>query len=106
MSASGGEQLDIEMSYRTGRTNSNVIVPDEVIVYDFNNKPGDNFRVYYKEQAPTFQIPASGPDFVGAPVPGLTNLDAWSRYKLAIAGAVAPCQTARAGFDGFTCAIK
>jgi hypothetical protein len=66
----------------------------------------DNFRVYYKEQAPTFTIPQSGPDLVGAPAPGLTNFDAWSRYKVAIAGSVAPCQTSRPGFDGFTCGIK
>jgi hypothetical protein len=62
--------------------------------------------VYYKEQAPTFKIPASGPDLVGAPASGLTNSDAWSRYKVAVAGSVAPCQTSRPGFDGFTCAIK
>jgi len=106
VSGAGGDQMDVEMAYRTERSNANLIVRDELIVYDYNNKPGDSFRVYYKEQAPTFKIPASGPDLVGAPASGLTNSDAWSRYKVAVAGSVAPCQTSRPGFDGFTCAIK
>ena len=101
-----GEQMDVEMAYRPSGANTNVVVPDEVIIYDFNNKPGDNFRVYYKEQAPTFTIPESNPELVGAPAPGLTNLEAWARYRLAIAGSVAPCDTSRSGFDGFTCRIK
>ena len=102
----GVDQFDIEMNFRPNGANPNLIVQDEVWVYDYNNKPGDNFRVFYKEQAPTFKVPASGPDLVGAPAPGLTNLDAWSRYKIAIAGSIAPCETERAGFLGWTCAVK
>ena len=102
----GKPQYDVQMGFWIDRANVNLVVRDEVLVYDFNGTPGDSFRVYYKEQAPTFTLPASGPNLLGAPAPGLTNLDAWARYKIAVAGAVAPCQTARPGFDGFTCAIK
>jgi hypothetical protein len=86
--------------------NTNVVVADEIWVYDYNNTPGDNFRVYYKEQAPSFRVPATGPQIFGAPAPGLTNAETWSRYKVAIAGSVAPCTTERPGFGGFTCPIK
>ena len=72
----------------------------------YNNTPGDSCRVYYKEQAPSFRLPPSGPQLVGAPIPGLTNAESWSQYKLAIAGSVAPCATERPGFGGFTCPIK
>jgi hypothetical protein len=41
----------------------------------------------------------------GAPVPGLTNQQAWSQYGLAIGGSIAPCATTRATTDGFACAI-
>ena len=86
--------------------NSNVVVADEVWIYDYNGTTGDSFRVYYKEQAPSFQIPRTGSGVGDAPVAGLTNAESWSRYKIAIAGSVAPCTTQRPGFGGFTCSIK
>jgi len=100
-------QFDVLMVFNPDEgPNANVFVSDEVLVYDYNNRPGDSFRVYYKEQSPTFRLPASSPDIVRAPVTGLTNEASWSQYKVAIAGAVAPCATERPGFGGFVCAIK
>jgi hypothetical protein len=103
----GATQYDVLMTFNPQHgPNTNVVVADEVWIYDYNGNPGDNFRVYYKEQAPTFQVPASGPEVFGAPVAGMTNAESWSRYKIAVAGSVAPCTTERPGFGGFTCAIK
>ena len=103
----GATHYDVLMRFNPENgPNSNVVVADEVWIYDYNNTPGDNFRVYYKEQAPTYRVPETRPQIVGAPAPGLTNADSWSRYKVAIAGSVAPCTTERPGFGGFTCPIK
>ncbi len=84
---------------------SNVIQQDWVFVYDYNQQPGVNFRVFYLEQDPNFVVPQSDPSqrLVGAPEPGLTNAQTWARYGLAIAGAVAPCATTRPEIHGFVC---
>ncbi|HYN08801.1 MAG TPA: G8 domain-containing protein [Vicinamibacterales bacterium] len=103
----GTPQFDVLMSFNPEHgPNANVVVGDEVWIYDYNNTPGDSFRVYYTQQAPSFRVPPTGPQFVGAPVPGLTNAESWERYKVAIAGSVAPCVTERPGFGGFTCTVK
>jgi hypothetical protein len=103
----GTTQYDVLMSFNPDHgPNANVVIPDEVWVYDYNDTPGDSFRVYYREQSPGFRVPATGPQLVGAPAPGLTNEQAWTRFKVAIAGSVAPCATERPGFGGFACPIK
>jgi hypothetical protein len=84
----------------------NLVQKDEVYVYNYNQVPGDNFRVYYLEQAADYVLPQSRywPDgskrVSGSPVAGLTNQEAWAAYGIALAGAVAP-STARTR-DGIT----
>jgi hypothetical protein len=62
---------------------------------------GDNFQVFYTQQAPTFVVPVSifNPDgsrnLIGAPVAGLTNAQSWAQYHVAVAGSVATCSTTR-----------
>ncbi len=91
--------LDIDMDYHPDHMSANVIQSDEVFVYNYNRVPGDNFRVYYEEQAAGFILPAteynsSGHmNLRGAPVPGLTNQQTWDQYGIALAGAVAPSDT-------------
>ena len=71
------------------------------MVQDHNGVVGDNFLVYYTQQAPNFVVPVSifnsdgSRKVIGAPVAGLTNAQAWSQYQVAVAGAVAPCTTTR-----------
>ena len=48
-------------------------------------------------------VPQTGVGLAGAPVAGLTNSQLWSQYGMAIAGAIAPCQTTMAGIQGFAC---
>ena len=76
---------------------------DTFTVYDFNGVAGDNFQVFWRQQAADAIMPASDPaqNKVGAPVAGLTNQQAWDRYGIAFAGAIAPADaTTRDGIDG------
>jgi hypothetical protein len=83
---------------------ANLVVADEIHVEAYNGAAGDNFRIYYKEQAPGFLVPQTQGQMIGAPVGGLTNAQTWAVYNIAIAGSVAPCSTTRAEIGGFVCA--
>ena len=81
---------------------------DEVFVESFNGVMGDNFQVYYLEQAPSYIMPqtrqtaaADGVVIQGSPEAGLTNQENWTKHGVAIAGGVAPTNTTRAGIQGF-----
>ena len=51
-------------------------------------------------------MPQSSNNFIGAPVPGLTNQQAWSQSGLAVAGSVAPCVTTTATMvSAFICPV-
>jgi hypothetical protein len=71
--------------------------------------PGDVYDVYFTQQAPDFIVPQTTYNsdgtihLWGAPAPGLTNMQAWALYSVAVAGAIAPCQTTRQGVIGFVC---
>jgi hypothetical protein len=71
-------------------------------VYNYNQIAGDNFQVYYTEQAASYIVPATDNlGDIGAPVAGLTNQQCWGLYAIAIAGAVAPSNAqTMAGIDG------
>lgn len=78
----------------------NTFSPEVNLFYDFNGVSGDNFQVFYKEQAADFVIPRPGPTvnttipagpqmFVYPEALGFTNLTAWTRYGAAIGGQIA-----------------
>ena len=83
-----------DLSFET----TNLIQKDQVLVYNYNGVAGDNFQVFYPEQAANYVVPVSVVSqfdptvhrIVGAPVAGLTNQQCWNLYGIAIAGAVAP----------------
>jgi PKD repeat protein len=108
----GVTSVDIAMWY-SATAGRNMIQLDQVFVYDYNGTPGDDFQVYYTQQAASFVVPVSGTDpnnpsgrpIVGAPVAGLTNAQAWSQYHLAIAGEVAPTTQTRARISGLVRAM-
>lgn len=90
----------IQMLYGAGGS-ENLVQLDQLFVTDYNGVVGDNFEVFYNEQAADFIVPqtiyAGNPPYVeqnGSPVAGLTNAQNWAQYGIAIAGAVAP-STAR-----------
>jgi hypothetical protein len=73
------------------------------LVYGYGGVAGDDFQVYYWQQAPEYVVPQTddGARFAGAPEAGLTNAQAWAEYGIAIAGAVAPATAQpRDGIDG------
>lgn len=98
-------QRALTMGYRLWGSNTNVILTDELFVYDFQGVVGDNFQVFYTAQAPSAIVPQTGQmdGLTGAPVAGLTNAQTWQQYGLAIAGAVAPCAMSLPDIDGFVC---
>jgi PKD domain/G8 domain len=85
----------IDMEYSPG-SGVNLIQQDQVFVVNYNDVSGDDFQVYYMQQAADFVVPQTvlnsdgTPNEDGAPVAGLTNSQAWQEYGIAIAGAVAP----------------
>jgi hypothetical protein len=102
-----GNQATIVANYKIG--NYNLVQRDEILVYNYNRVPGDNFRLYYMQQAPGFVVPQSGSggfvNLIGSPEAGLTNTQNWTKYGVAIAGAIAPCISGRAGIGGYTCPV-
>jgi hypothetical protein len=97
----GGErQCAIAMSFTTHNGTANLVRPDRVVVRAFNGRSGDDFRVFYMQQAPGFVIPASAGNLAGAPQAGMTNAQAWARHRIAIAGEVADSADTRAGVCG------
>lgn len=92
---------------------------DQVFVTNLNGVSGDNFQVYYLQQAPDYIMPQTiyyGPDDnndgvpdwymdKGCPEVGLTNAQAWQQYGIAIAGAVSPTNVTRPEIMGFVRAM-
>lgn len=79
----------------------NLIVADQVFVFDFNQVAGDNFQVFYNEQSASRIMPqTNGTILIGSPVAGLTNQQNWEMYGVATGGSIAPMDTGRAGVFG------
>jgi hypothetical protein len=74
-----------------------------VFVTNYNGVAGANYQIFYEAQAPSFVVPVSSSQLVGSPIAGLTNLQTWAQYGIAIGGAVAPCPTQVVGIAGFAC---
>jgi hypothetical protein len=75
---------------------ANLIASTPVMVYNFNGVQGDNFQVFFTQQAANFVLPQTIYDsngtitLLGAPVAGLTNAEAWAQYGIAFGGEIAP----------------
>ena len=102
----GNPFYNIRMFYAS-TSSRNLIQLDETFVTDYDGTPGDDFQVYYTEQAPTYVVPqrdpVSGPPFTltASPDSGKTNSQNWSDYGIAIAGAVSPTSSTRSLIAGF-----
>ncbi|MBT5470430.1 MAG: PKD domain-containing protein, partial [Nitrospina sp.] len=84
----------IRMRYSLSRFTNLVNRSSRTYLYDFNAIPGNNFEVFFEEQAPDFLIPPE-PSFngrlKGCPESGLTNQQCFAKYSVAVASAIAPC---------------
>ena len=73
---------------------SDLTQPSVVRVYNYNQVPGDNFQVLYREQAYNYPMPQTDPSLldtrteglIGSPVGGLPNLLNWNMFQIATAG--------------------
>jgi hypothetical protein len=96
--------MDYETSGLGTAAACNLIQTDQVFVYNYNGVTGDNFQVYYNQQAASFIVPQTNSLYqglIGSPAAGLTNQQNWNTYGIAIAGAVAPSNaTTRSGIVG------
>lgn len=81
---------DFKREIRYNGAACSVINPTTLFVYDYNQVPGDNFRVYAVESARDYVIPAGPWEGGSGPYVGMTNLDAFAAYGVAINGEVAP----------------
>ena len=76
--------------------------PSVVRVYNYNQVAGDDFQVFYREQALSYVMPQTDPNLlsgrgdgvIGSPSPGLNNFVNWLTYGIATAGALLPAGAA------------
>lgn len=77
------------------REDGHILQTNECYVYDYQQQAGDDFRLYFPEQAPDWLLPTN-PNIYHPPeknVGGLTNIQAWEQHKVAACGSVAPAET-------------
>jgi hypothetical protein len=90
--------------------------PSVVRVYNYNQVAGDDFQVFYREQASWYVMPQTdasmlsgrGDGVVGSPSPGLNNYVNWITYGIATAGGLLPAGAAasRPEINGLVAAIQ
>jgi len=105
-----GRQANIRMDGTVFAHSTTLTQSDRLFVYGYNGVAGDNFRVYYLEQAANIILQQSlmrwdGSVMLvqGSPEAGLTNQENWEKYHIALAGEVAPADAvAREGIIGLT----
>jgi hypothetical protein len=104
--------MDFVPSWELSWLAANLIVSDQVFVYNYNGVTGDNFQVFYTQQAANYVVPQTQYNSDGSirvdasPVAGLTNQQTWDLYGIAIAGEVAPSTaTTQNGINGLVSPI-
>jgi len=99
-------QYDLIRDYEFG-LDRNLVSPDEVVIFNRNRNPDDDFDLFSLEQAPDFIVPKTSDDGrqVGSPVEGLTNEENWAQFGIAVGAEIATCLDAetRPEVAGFTC---
>jgi hypothetical protein len=74
---------------------TSLIHQDQVFVTDYNGQSGDDFQLYYENQAQDYVLPATQANtelmlVQGSPEAGLTNKQNWDRFGIAFGGELAP----------------
>ena len=94
ISGKPAQPTSIHMRYSLNKHSNLVDRVSRTHVYDFNGIPGNNFEVFFEEQAPDYPVPPP-PDIngrlKGCPEANLTNQQCMDRHGVAVAGIVAPC---------------
>jgi hypothetical protein len=88
----GKPLVSIEMLYQTTQLVGpvNLVESNKVFVTAHNGVQGDDFQVFWTQQAPGFVGPVSGnpPGLVAFPVAGLTNTQALTQYGICMFGSI------------------
>lgn len=87
-----------------------------VKVYSYNQVAGDDFQVFYREQASSNIMPRTSSELlsgssmstIGAPAAGLTNAQSWASYNLATGGGLLPAgaSASRSTINGLIAPIQ
>jgi hypothetical protein len=98
-----------------GAFGAHVITPaleNSVIVYNYNQQLGDNFRVYFTSSHPNAPLvyegdlqPPPGWPVYACPSPGMTNQQCWTQHGRAFAGVITPCLVTRPEIVGYVCPL-
>lgn len=98
----------LETTYREAA----VTVPSRTFVYNYNKQSGNDFEVFFKEQAPDYvmklrEYPKGNVlSNQNCPEVGLTNQECSDRFNVAYLAKVAPCvNDDKPEIDGYTCSI-
>jgi len=93
--------MDFETSWRKG----DLIELSQVFVENYNQVPGDNFQVFYKQQAPDAVVLQASNNLTGSPDAGMNNQFNWAQHHIANSGEMALCldETSHPEIFGFTC---
>ena len=111
-------EKNIEMHITGAGSSPNYMQEDIVEVENYDQVAGDDFRLYYLEQAPDYVVPetdSNGTSLIGAPIgdTGLTNQELVDLYPngttikgvfydpVAVGGAISPTSNTRTGLRGF-----
>ena len=92
---------DFEIPFRKG----DLIELSQVFVENYNQVQGDNFQIFYKQQAPDAVVLLATNNLTGSPDSGMNNQFNWVQHQIANAGEIAPCldETSHPEIFGFTC---
>jgi len=103
-----GIQTKMESNWRL----RGVALPSQTLVYNYKKEPGNDFEIFFREQAPDYVMALREINGVlvpnaNCPTVGLTNAECWAKHQVAYLGRVATCtdDTTRPEIDGFTCPI-
>ena len=91
----------------TSNLHINFIQKDEILVENYNGT-GENFQVFFKEQAAAAILPQTSVDILGSPEAGLTNAQNLAKHKVCRGNAIAPNTDAAAHPEiiGYIAAIE
>ena len=86
-----------------GRYVVNAMLHRPIYFFDFQNRRGADFQLFYDDQAPDHLMPQDRTPGRGCPEAGLTNAQCFEAHRIATGGELATCDTRLDGVDGFSC---
>jgi hypothetical protein len=95
----------IEMRYTLHNGSANLRALDQTYVEGFDGIAGDDFQVFYDEQAPDAVMEQEAGNLAGCPDAGLTNAECFAAHGIATGGELATGASPRAGITGLVRAM-